>query len=259
MDRFWIGRAWFDVYWGAFATMLTVLALLLWRRGTETRLAPRLVLAWRCLRGAPAWLLGLAAAVWLGSGAFIYYNTCMLNRYVPSKTRFDRLADYEKKYRQYVGLAQPRITDVEADVDIFPERRAVHIRGHYALENKTAAAENAYRRSLAVLEKLAADGVAQPTDCDRLARTHYNLGGMQQRSGKTGEAEKNLRRAVQLNPNLVNGHFALAAILMQRQNYAAAQRSYFQAWWTAAFPALALMAFILLARLAAGLDEGERP
>jgi peptide/nickel transport system permease protein len=40
---------------------------------------------------------------------------------------------------------------------------------------------------------------------------------------------------------------------------AAAKGTYYQAWWTAAFPALALMAFILLARLAAGLDEGERP
>jgi peptide/nickel transport system permease protein len=40
---------------------------------------------------------------------------------------------------------------------------------------------------------------------------------------------------------------------------AAAKSSYLHAWWTAAFPALVLMAFILLARLAAGLEEGERP
>jgi len=40
---------------------------------------------------------------------------------------------------------------------------------------------------------------------------------------------------------------------------AAARESYFDAWWTAAFPALALMAFILCARLAASLDEGEQP
>ena len=39
----------------------------------------------------------------------------------------------------------------------------------------------------------------------------------------------------------------------------AARESYFDAWWTAAFPALALMAFILCARLAASLDEGEQP
>jgi peptide/nickel transport system permease protein len=39
----------------------------------------------------------------------------------------------------------------------------------------------------------------------------------------------------------------------------AARTSYLDAWWTAAFPALALVILILLARLAAGLDEGERP
>jgi len=40
---------------------------------------------------------------------------------------------------------------------------------------------------------------------------------------------------------------------------AAARESYFDAWWTAAFPALVLMLFILCARLAACLDEGEQP
>jgi ABC-type dipeptide/oligopeptide/nickel transport system permease subunit len=40
---------------------------------------------------------------------------------------------------------------------------------------------------------------------------------------------------------------------------AAAKANYLHAWWTAAVPALALMALILFARLAAGLDEGERP
>lgn len=39
---------------------------------------------------------------------------------------------------------------------------------------------------------------------------------------------------------------------------AAARTAYLDAWWTATFPALALLAVILFARLAAGLDEGER-
>ena len=39
----------------------------------------------------------------------------------------------------------------------------------------------------------------------------------------------------------------------------AASKLYFlHAWWTAAFPALALTILVLFARLAAGLDEGER-
>lgn len=40
---------------------------------------------------------------------------------------------------------------------------------------------------------------------------------------------------------------------------AASKTYYLHAWWIAAFPALALMVVILFARLAAGLDEGERP
>lgn len=40
---------------------------------------------------------------------------------------------------------------------------------------------------------------------------------------------------------------------------AAARASYLDAWWSAAFPALALLLLILFARLAAALDEGERP
>jgi peptide/nickel transport system permease protein len=40
---------------------------------------------------------------------------------------------------------------------------------------------------------------------------------------------------------------------------AAARDTYFDAWWTAAFPALALAMLILCARLAAALEEGERP
>lgn len=39
---------------------------------------------------------------------------------------------------------------------------------------------------------------------------------------------------------------------------AASKASFLAAWWTAAFPALALVLMVLFARLAAGLDEGER-
>ena len=40
---------------------------------------------------------------------------------------------------------------------------------------------------------------------------------------------------------------------------ASALPSYIHAWWTAAFPALALLLLVLFARLAAALEEGERP
>ncbi len=40
---------------------------------------------------------------------------------------------------------------------------------------------------------------------------------------------------------------------------AAARSSYLAGWWVAAFPALALLLVVLCARLAAALEEGERP
>ena len=48
---FWIGAWTFRLYWGAFAVLLLLAAHLLWRRGTEIRLKPRLALARRRLAG----------------------------------------------------------------------------------------------------------------------------------------------------------------------------------------------------------------
>jgi ABC-2 type transport system permease protein len=70
-------------------------------------------------------------------GSYIFYNTNVLNAYETTKAGEQRLAEYEKKYKQYESIAQPRITDVTADVDIYPEERRVVVRGTYALENRS--------------------------------------------------------------------------------------------------------------------------
>lgn len=131
--------AWFYLYWGLVCAALVVVAHLFWVRGSLTSFALRLRQArGRLTRPAAASLLAAVAGA-AAAGGFIYYNTNILNRYLPTKTRYDRQASYEKKYRQYLDLPQPRITDAEADVDIHPERRLVEIRGRYTLENKTTA------------------------------------------------------------------------------------------------------------------------
>src|SRR5206468_2858082 len=65
------------------------------------------------------------------------YNTNVLNLYLPANVQQDRQAEFEKKYKQYEKVKGPRITDVQADVDIHPESRSVEIRGHYTIRNKT--------------------------------------------------------------------------------------------------------------------------
>jgi hypothetical protein len=128
---------WFDVYWALFCGLLVLAAHLLWVRGTEARFGRRLKLA-AARFGAPAKVAFAALAVaFLGTGCYIYYNTNVLNPYRTTEDGERRQAEYEKRYRRYVNLPQPRITDVQADVDLFPERRAVHIRGSYQLMNRT--------------------------------------------------------------------------------------------------------------------------
>lgn len=74
---------------------------------------------------------------WIGAGGWIFYNTNVLNKYEPSNLAMDKQARYEKMYKQYKDLPQPKITDIQANVDIYPEQRKVLIKGHYLLQNKT--------------------------------------------------------------------------------------------------------------------------
>lgn len=130
---------WLRLYWGAFALMLAVLAHLLWRRGTETRLRPRIARATRRLTGTPGLLLGAALAVAAGTGGWLYYNMNVLNEY---RTREDveaQLAAYEKKYLQYEALAQPSLTDIRLNVDLQPTDRRMTTTGEYRFVNDTGA------------------------------------------------------------------------------------------------------------------------
>ena len=139
MSRFWVGAAWLQVYWSGFALMLAVAAYVLWRRGVTTALRPRLATARRKLKG-PALGLGLTGLlVWTGSGAWIFYNTNVLNSYVPATEREAQLAAYEKALVHYADLPQPTVTDVTLAVDLFPRETRAVTRGSYRLENRSAA------------------------------------------------------------------------------------------------------------------------
>ena len=131
-------RIWFTIYWGAFAAALVVLAHLLWVRGSESRFGLRLREARRRMSAPVTAALAACAVVVIGAGGVIYYNTNILNTYMPVKVQQDRQAEFEKKYKQYERQNGARVIDVQADVDLHPESRSADIRGRYILKNKTA-------------------------------------------------------------------------------------------------------------------------
>ncbi|MEO8133921.1 MAG: M1 family aminopeptidase [Betaproteobacteria bacterium] len=139
MGRFWMARAWFQAYWLAFATMLLVAAHLLWRRGVDTRLRPRLARVRYRLHGTAGGILAVAAVVWIAVGAWNFYNTNILNEYRTEPQEEKRLADYEKALLPFDKIVQPRITDVKLNVNIEPGQVRVTTEGSYAIENRTGA------------------------------------------------------------------------------------------------------------------------
>lgn len=130
---------WLRLYWAGFALVLSVLAHLLWRRGTESSLKPRLRQMPRRLVGTPGLIMLVAAGIAVGSGAYIYYNTNILNEYRTTEENEKLLADYEKKYLQYENLEQPAIDQITLKVDLFPEDKRAEFQGSYRMINDTDA------------------------------------------------------------------------------------------------------------------------
>ncbi|ATQ40949.1 ABC transporter permease/M1 family aminopeptidase [Caulobacter mirabilis] len=137
MGKFWIGAWWFRLYWAAFAVVLVVLSYALWRRGTETRLRPRLRRLPRRLTGKAGLVMAAAALLFVGAGGFIYYNTDVLNEYRTGPDNDKWQADYEKALLRYEHTPRPKIVSMKLDVDLYPHEPRATVLGSYVVENRT--------------------------------------------------------------------------------------------------------------------------
>lgn len=135
---FWIGSWTFRLYWGAFAALLLLAAHLLWRRGTEIRLKPRVVLAFRRLAGAPGWVAAAALLIFFVTGAYAYYNTNILNDYRTEDETEASMVEYEKRFGKYNGMPQPQLEELTLDIALYPHERRAVTKGRYLLRNLTA-------------------------------------------------------------------------------------------------------------------------
>ena len=132
------GWSWFALYWSLFVFALLVVALAFWERSTDSGFAGRVRLAKARLTGTAGVTLAFSTVGFVIVGGWIFYNTNVLNKYIPADVAMDNQAAYEKNYRHYKDQPLLKIIDVKADVDIFPAERRVAIRGHYLLKNKNA-------------------------------------------------------------------------------------------------------------------------
>ena len=135
---FWIGAWTFRLYWGAFALLLLVAAHVLWRRGTETRLRPRIALARQRLSGVPGRVAAGGLLTLAASGGYALYNTNILNSYRSGLGMQRDAVEYEKKFGKYADIPQPAVDSMMLDVALYPDERRATAKGLYRLRNETA-------------------------------------------------------------------------------------------------------------------------
>lgn len=140
LGHFLEGWAWFAAYWSLVTVALLLVANAFWVRGLSFAGRARLRLAGARLKGAPGAALAACVLAASGAGGWIFYNTNVLNGYEPSDVRMDRQARYETAYRKYKDLPHPKVTDVSAAVDIYPDERRLVVKGQYIVQNKTGEA-----------------------------------------------------------------------------------------------------------------------
>ena len=127
----------YKVYWGAFAVLLALLSNLFWNRGltedfkmrwkiSKMRITPK-------LRNV-SFLFGL---FFICMGGYIFYNTNIINEYYRSNYWEKRSAEYEKTYKKFKNIPQPKIKGVVGEVHIFPKEAKVEFSGVYQMQNKT--------------------------------------------------------------------------------------------------------------------------
>ena len=127
---------WSITYWLSISAFLGVVSIALAARGADDSWASRFRLAGRRARR----LVPVAACfllIAIGSGCWFFYNAHVLNEYLNSKAQREIQAQYERDFKKYENLPQPKIIAVDANIDIFPERRAFSGTAHFVLENKT--------------------------------------------------------------------------------------------------------------------------
>ncbi len=133
-----LGLIWFNIYWILFAVLLGILTALFWVRESGTTFVQRWGIAKRRFSGNYKLITAVFAGLWLLTAGFVYYNTQVLNTYLTPDTIEERTVEYEKRYKQYQGIPQPRITDLSYNIDIFPDNRDVKIEAKVWAKNKSA-------------------------------------------------------------------------------------------------------------------------
>jgi len=115
---------WFNIYWVLASILIALFTFTFYIRGKEYNFVHRLktsrILLWKNKLAISALML-----VFIGCAGFVYYNTKILNTYDSPKEGELKQVDYEKNYKKYEHIAQPRYYKLNYTIDLFPAERSM--------------------------------------------------------------------------------------------------------------------------------------
>ena len=115
---------WFNIYWAIFCLFLVFVCLAFYIRGQEAEFKYRLLKA-KLQFSKNKLALGFSILAFVLCGSFVFYNTKILNTYNSPKEEENMQVDYEKKYKKYEHLTQPRFYKFDYNIAIMPEERSI--------------------------------------------------------------------------------------------------------------------------------------
>ncbi|MBE2210718.1 MAG: hypothetical protein IAE66_03840 [Xanthomonadaceae bacterium] len=132
------GQFAFQGYWLVLMAALLLLAAAFWVRGVDGGWRQRLRVAGERLRGPLGIALVAAFALFAAIGSWLYWNTNVLNEYRSSDDVEALRGRYERHYRKYENLPQPKVLAAHVDVDLWPEKQSMQAEGRWRIVNPHA-------------------------------------------------------------------------------------------------------------------------
>jgi ABC-type transport system involved in multi-copper enzyme maturation permease subunit len=129
------GQLWFQAYWGWSLAVMMPLACAFWVRGVAIGRRRRWSLAVQRLHGRPGVLLAIGVIGFSAVGGFLFWNTNVRNTFLSPEQQLDLQARYERDYKRYENLPQPKIVAASIDVDLHPETQSMRVDGRYRVRN----------------------------------------------------------------------------------------------------------------------------
>lgn len=148
-----VTQHWYMLYWGSLSVVMSIVGFALWQRGNGVSLTSRIKKIGYQIGNKGKVALTTACVVFTLSGATIYYNTKVINQYISVEEQNEIFANYEKSFSQYAELPVPVITQLNANVDIYPEQLKVVAAVKLEIENKSEQAITRFLVSTIVLDE----------------------------------------------------------------------------------------------------------